>query len=75
MAKIDEIKESIGYLKVVFSILIAFNVSFVAWIYRNYEKFNFFDLLMFMLFSFLVAIAVIYINRVILRKIKSLGDL
>ncbi|MDQ7068924.1 MAG: hypothetical protein Q9M40_13695 [Sulfurimonas sp.] len=34
MAKIDEIKESIGYLKVVFSIMIAVDVSLVAWLYK-----------------------------------------
>ncbi len=35
MGKIDKIKESIGYLKVIFSILVAIDVSLVAWVFKN----------------------------------------
>ena len=35
MAKIDKLKENIGYLKLVFSILIAIDVSLIAWMYKN----------------------------------------
>ncbi|MEA3330675.1 MAG: hypothetical protein U9Q29_03165, partial [Campylobacterota bacterium] len=75
MAKIDEIKESIGYLKVVFSILIAINVSLVAWLYKNYETVNFVDSIVLLILSILISVGIVYINRKILSKIRSLRDL
>ena len=75
MAHIDEIKETIGYLKVVFSILIAVNVSLVAWIYKNYDFFNILDIAFFVVLAMLLSIGIIYVNKVILRKIRSLRDL
>ncbi|MDQ7060306.1 MAG: hypothetical protein Q9M43_03965 [Sulfurimonas sp.] len=75
MAQIDEIKESIGYLKVVFSIMIAINVSFIAWIYKNYNKFDLIDFILFLIISISITAGIIYVNRIILRKIRSLRNL
>ena len=36
MAKIDEVKEYIGFLKVVFVTLIAIDTSLIAWIFKNH---------------------------------------
>ena len=36
MAKIDRLKEEIGWLKVVFGVLVALNVSLVGWLAQNY---------------------------------------
>ena len=38
MAKIDKLKEEIGWLKVIFAILIATDISLVAWVVQNYGK-------------------------------------
>ena len=38
MPKLDKLKEELGWLKVVFSILIATNLSLIAWFVQNYEK-------------------------------------
>ena len=38
MAKIDEIKEFIGYLKVVFGILVAIDISIIGWLFKNEES-------------------------------------
>ena len=38
MSKIDKIKEQIGWLKVVFGILSAIDVSLVGWLVSNYDK-------------------------------------
>ena len=75
MAKIDEVKETIGYLKVVFGILIAINVSFIAWIYDNYDLFMLSEMISFTLLATAISLAIIYVNRTILSKIRSLGDL
>ena len=75
MAKIDEIKESIGYLKVIFSIMIAINISLVAWLYKNYEIIDIFGTLLLLILSVFISIGIIYVNRSILKKIRSLRDL
>lgn len=38
MAQIDKLKEEIDWLKVVFAILIATDISLVAWVIQNYGK-------------------------------------
>ena len=75
MAKIDEIKESIGYLKVIFSIMIAINISLVAWLYKNYATIDILDILSLLVLSILISIGIIFVNRSILKKIRSLRDL
>ena len=35
MAKIDKLKEEISWLKVIFAILIATDISLVAWVVQN----------------------------------------
>ena len=75
MAKIDEIKESIGYLKVVLSIMIAIDVSLVAWLYKNYIAIEIFDVSVILVVAVLISALIIYVNRTILQKIRSLRDL
>jgi len=75
MAKIDEIKESIGYLKVVLSIMIAIDVSLVAWLYKNYITIEIFDVSVILVVAVLISALIIYVNRTILQKIRSLRDL
>jgi len=38
MAKLDRLKEEIGWLKVIFSISVAIDISLVGWIVQNYTK-------------------------------------
>ena len=75
MSKMDEVKESIGYLKVIFSILIALNISLVAWLYQSYDSVVFIDIIAFLSLSIMISVGIIYINRRILQKIRSLRDL
>ena len=75
MAKIDELKENIGYLKIVFSILIAIDVSLVAWLYNNGKILNQEDLIPFFILVLTISVGIIYVNKKILMKIRSLRDL
>ncbi len=75
MAHIDEIKESIGYLKVIFSILIAVNVSLVAWIYKHYDNLDMLNIILFFVLSIVISLGIIHVNRTILHKIRSLRNL
>jgi hypothetical protein len=38
MSKTDKLKEEIGWLKVVFGILVATDISLVAWMAQSYNK-------------------------------------
>ena len=38
MARIDKFKEEIGWLKIIFAILIATGISLCAWVVQNYGK-------------------------------------
>jgi len=40
MAHIDKLKEEIGWLKIVFAILIATAISLAAWVIQNYGEAN-----------------------------------
>ena len=38
MSKVDKLKEEIGWLKVVFAILVAIDISLVGWLAQNYDS-------------------------------------
>ena len=37
MSRADKLKEEIGWLKVVFAVLVAINISLVGWLAQNYD--------------------------------------
>ena len=74
MAKIDEIKEFIGLLKVIFIILVAIDTSLIAWTFQYFNsetqlKLYIVNVLIFFI-SFIIAILFIKI----LKEIKILRD-
>ena len=75
MAQIDEIKEEIGYLKLIFSILIAIGISIIGWIFQNFDNIK--DVRMLLAFFALVfiGISILLVNKRIIKKIKNLKDL
>ncbi len=38
MAKIDKVKEQVGWLKVVFGLLVAITTSLIGWLFLHYEE-------------------------------------
>ena len=75
MAKIDKLKEEIGWLKVIFAILMATDISLVAWGVQNYGKTSPFLLIVGVIGGFLITLAIVWINRVAYRKINELEEL
>jgi len=75
MAKIDEIKELIGFLKVLFATFVALDVSLVAWLVKNHVDNSTFlnvgTLVLVILFSLGIIVSV----KSILKNIKKLKDL
>ena len=75
MARIDKLKEEIGWLKIVFAILIATDISLVAWGIQNYGKTRALLLIIGAVGVFLFTSVIIWINRVAYRKIDELEEL
>ena len=38
MARIDKLKEEIGWLKIIFAISIATDITLIAWLIQNFKK-------------------------------------
>ncbi len=75
MSKIDRLKEEIGWLKIIFGILIATDISLVAWLFQNYGKVSQFLLIVCIITILLVTVAVIWVNRIAYQKIDRLEEL
>ena len=75
MAQIDKLKEEIGWLKVVFAILIATDISLIAWLAQNYGKTNPLLLKVGLAIALLVTLVIVWINKAAYRKIDKLEEL
>jgi len=75
MAKIDRIKEFINYLKVLLVVSLATVVGLVSWIANNYEKNNSLLLNLATMTTFVLLIIIIFVNKKIIKDIKSLEEL
>ena len=75
MPKLDKVKEELGWLKVIFAIAVATNLSLMAYLAQNYKIQD-------SLFSILngsaiilVTFLIIIINRKAYKKIDEIGEL
>ena len=75
MARIDKLKEEIGWLKVIFAILLATDISLIAWLAENYGKANPFLFLLVLIVAILIAFVIVWINNITYRKINNLEEL
>ena len=75
MAYVDKVKEEIGWLKVVFAILLATDIFLVAWLVQNYGSVKLFLLIVGLIGAFLVTFIIVWVNRVARRKINKLEEL
>ena len=75
MAKIDKIKELIGYLKVVLGILIAIDVSIVGWLFKNEENLSNLKIALSSFAVIIVTLGAIIVNKKILYEIDKLEEL
>jgi len=75
MSKAEKLKEEIGWLKVIFAILMATDISLVAWLVQNYGNAPVFLLGICSVAVVLVTGGIIWINRAAYRKIDELEEL
>jgi len=75
VAKVDRIKEEIGWLKLVFGILVAIDVSLVGWLSQHYETASPVLVLAAVLATAVGTFAVVRVNRLAYHRIEQLEDL
>lgn len=75
MSRIDRVKDEIGWLKLVFGILVASNVSLLGWLAQNYSRVNNSLLAGASLALCLLRGATTWANRIAYQRIKELEDL
>jgi len=75
MSKKDEVKEFIGYLKVLIGISIAVAISLIVWIFNHYASLSMFDQLVSFVAFIFDLILVLVLNRKIIKQIRDLGDM
>ena len=75
IAKIDKLKEEIDWLKIIFTILIATDISLGAWVIQNYEKTSKTLLIVSVIGVFLLTFVIVWVNQVTYRKIDELEEL
>jgi len=73
MAKIDEVKEELNYLKVWLGIIVITTIGLISWLINNYEIASQLKVISDIIAIFILTITISIIDRKI--KIKSLKDL
>jgi len=75
MAKIDEIKEFIGFLKAIFITMIVMDTSLIAWIFKNSDSELIWKVYTVIVLILLLSISIALLFLKILKEIKRLKDL
>jgi len=75
MSKVDEVKEFIGYLKVLLVLLLATSISLIGWSINNYQTAENILVVSAVILVILLSIFIFLINKKIIKDIKSLRDL
>lgn len=75
MAEIDKIKEEIGWLKVVFALLVAIDVSLIAWVAQHVSGANEAQVALALLTMVLTSFLILVVSHLAYKKIQRLGDL
>jgi len=75
MAKIDEIKEELNYLKVWLGIIVITTIGLISWLINNYETTAKIKTVSDIIAIIVLTITILIIDKKIKNKIKSLKDL
>jgi len=75
MAKIDKIKEQIGWLKVVFGLLFATDISLIAYLFNKIDVLSDIKIILVVFGLFLVTLGITIVNKSAMKKIDNLEAL
>ena len=74
MSTLDRIKEELGWLKAVFVVFAAIDVSLIAWVAQHYETASPIALAFGFLGAIVSAAVIVAVNRAALRRFRQLED-
>ena len=72
MSKTDRIKEELGWLKIVFAIFVAVDVSLMAWLAQNYDELSQVLTVCGFLGVVFVTSVVVWVNQAAIKRFKEL---
>ena len=75
MAEIDKTKEEIGWIKVAFAMLLATDISLVAWTVRNFFELPLVLSILSVMLTLAVVAVTVVVNRKAYEKIEQLGEM
>ena len=74
MSKSDRIKKELGWLKIVFAVLVAIDVSLVGWLAQNYRSTPQLLVVCALIAVTFVTAVVVWVNRAAISRFKTLED-
>jgi len=74
VSKAESLKEAIGWLKVMFGLLVAIDISLIAWLAQNYGKAPTLLLIMAWAGTMAAIVAIIWVCSAAYRRINDLKD-
>ena len=75
MAKIDEIKEELNYLKVWLGIIVITTIGLISWLINNYAVSSNIKIIADVIAIIVLTITILFIDKNIKNKIRALKDL
>jgi hypothetical protein len=75
MSQLDRLKEQIGWLKVVFGLLFATDISLIAYLFNSIDVLSLIQLVFVVGALLLTTASLVFINKKAMEKIDSLEDL
>ena len=74
MAKVDRLKEEIGWQKLLFGVLIAIDVSLTGWLAQNYASANWLLVAGAAVATAVATMGVVRVNRIAYSRMKELEN-
>ncbi|MEA1983415.1 MAG: hypothetical protein U9N39_07715 [Campylobacterota bacterium] len=75
MPKLDKLKEELGWLKVVFGVFIATDLSIIAWLVQKYETQSELLSIISGMAIIVITFAIVLVNKSAYKKIDEIGEL
>jgi membrane protein YdbS with pleckstrin-like domain len=75
MAQIDKEKEYISWIKIIFTIMIATDISLIGWLFGNYDEISQIVKIASLIVIGFMSIGIILINKHAINKINNLEKL
>jgi len=75
VARVDRVKEEIGWLKLVFGVLVAVDASLIAWLAQNHNRADTSLVIAGFLATVVLTSVVVWVTRTVHRRIEELEEL